>query len=119
MDTDETEPKESALSPGATPPPGKLKLTLEKAIDFGEYDPEYLAQFQEWHAYTRHMQFELIKKALLNRRRQLLNQWMELNCANDYRIKPHLQEASSSIDRQLEKLTKDKEMLYSRYSMEE
>jgi len=121
QNVNETEPKEQNLgSGGSTPPPTTTsKLTLDKAIEMGEYDPDYLAQFPEWRSYTHHMQFEFIKKALANRRRQLLFQWMEINKANDYRLKPHLIEASRSIDKQLEKLTKDKEKLYSKYTIEE
>ncbi len=120
MDVSETEPTEQSLSssPASPPPPPRGKLTLDKAVDMGEYDPEYLSQFPDWHELTRHMQFELIKKALANRRKQLLFQWMEITRANDYRLKPHLAEAASSIDRQLEKLTRDKEHLYAKYTLE-
>ena len=115
---DETEPGEAAL--GSSSPPPKLPpgMSLDKAIEMGEYDPDFLSQFPEWHSYTRHIQFELIKKALVNRRKQLLLQWMEINRANDYRLKPHLQQASDSIDKQLEKLTHDKEILYAKYTID-
>lgn len=115
---DETEPKEASLSSGVAPTkPFKTNLTLERAIELGEYDPQYLAGFPEWHTYTRHIQFEFIKKALANRRKQLLLQWMEINRANDYLLKPHLQKTSESIDAQLDKLLKDKEKLYTEYSL--
>lgn len=93
-------------------------LTLDKAIEMGEYDPDYLAQFPEWHQLSIHLQFELVKKALAKRRKQMLTQWMEVEQANDYTIKPHLQEASRSILKQLDKLTKDKESLYAKFSIE-
>lgn len=54
-------------------------LTLQKAVDFGEYDPDFLGQFPEWHTLTRHIQFELIKKALENRDRQIWQHYAELN----------------------------------------
>lgn len=114
---DETEPKEANAGSGGSTTPTVPGMTLEKAVDMGEYDPEYLAQFPAWHALSRHIQFEYIKKALANRRKQLLLQWMEINRANDYTKKPHLIAASESIDKQLDKLMKDKEMLYAKYSM--
>lgn len=91
-------------------------LTFEKAIEMGEYHPEYLSQYPQWSGYPRHIQFEYIQRALVNRRKQLLNQWMTINMANDYTIKPHLQEASANIDKQLENLRIDKERLYVEYS---
>ena len=42
-------------------------MTLQKAIELGEYDPDYLAQFAEWSSLSRHSQFELIRQALRNR----------------------------------------------------
>lgn len=108
------EPKPRSTSPQLNNP----HLTLEKAIDMGEYNPEYLATFPEWHSYTRQMQFELIKKALTNRRRQLLQQWAEINRSNDFRLKPHLMAASDNLHKQLEKVRLDKEDLYARYSLD-
>ena len=118
MGMDENEPTESQLSSSAGPQPTSPGLTLEKAIEMGEYDPEYLGQFPQWHQYSVHLQFELIKNGLANRRRQLLTQWMEIERANDFSKKSHLQEASKSIMKQLDKLTKDKERLYTKYSIE-
>lgn len=40
------------------PPVTVTKLTLEKAVELGEYDPDYLANFPEWHTLSRHIQFE-------------------------------------------------------------
>ena len=87
-----------------------MNLTFDKSIELGIYKPETLTQYPEWQKYPRHVQFEFIQKGLANRRKQLLNQWMEINKANDYSIKPHLIEASENIDRQLKKLLADKEV---------
>jgi len=122
MNRDENEPNEpKEPNPIRNSPrlPVSPTLTLDKAIELGEYKPEYLAGFPEWHTYTRQMQFELIKKALTNRRKQLLNQWAEINRSNDFRLKPHLIEASDNLHKQLEKVRLDKERLYAEYSMEE
>lgn len=92
------------------------KLTLAKAVDLGEYDPEFLAQFPEWHQLTRHIQFEYIRKALDNRRAQLLTQWATIYNTLDYRLKPHLAAAADNVKVQLDKVKEDKERLYVEYS---
>lgn len=101
---------------GGTPASTKTALTFDKAIEMGEYHPEFLAQFPEWHGYPRYIQFEFIRKALTNRRKQLLTQWMEINKSNDYSKKPHLIEASKNVEHQLSQLRQDKEALYTEYS---
>lgn len=104
------------VSNGGTPILKNAVLTFDKAIEFGEYHPESLAQFPEWHQYPRHMQFEFIRTAITNRRRQLLTQWMEINKSNDYSKKPHLIQASENVERQLSLLRQDRERLYAEYS---
>lgn len=91
-------------------------LTLQAAVDMGEYDPEYLATFPEWHQLSRHMQFQLIQKALDNRRKQLLSQWAAINNVLDYSQKPHLEEAKRNNEKQLGKVMEDKEKLFVEYS---
>jgi hypothetical protein len=83
----------------------------------GEYDPEYLATFPEWHSLSRHVQFQHIRTALDNRRRQFLTQWAEINNVLDFRTKPHLQEALRNIEKQNTKLDEDWERLYLEYSV--
>jgi hypothetical protein len=92
------------------------QLTLAKAIELGEYDPEFLAQFPEWHKLTRHIQFEYVRTALDNRRKQLLTQWATIYNTLDYRLKPHLAAAADNVKMQLDKLRDDKERLYVEYS---
>lgn len=92
------------------------KMTLEKAIEMGEYKPEYLANFPEWHTLTRHIQFEYIRKAIDNRNRHLITQWAEITNVLDFRLKPHLSEALKNIEMQLQELRVDKEKLYLEYS---
>jgi hypothetical protein len=91
-------------------------ITIQKAIDMGEYNPDYLATFPEWHSLTRHVQFEFIRRALDNRRKQLVVQWAEINNVLDFSLKPHLQEALRNIEKQLNKLDDDWEKLYLEYS---
>jgi hypothetical protein len=91
-------------------------MTLDKAIELGEYNPEFLASFPEWHTFSRHIQFEYIRKALDTRNRHLMTQWAEITNVLDFRLKPHLTEALRNIERQLEHLRSDKERLYVEYS---
>ena len=91
-------------------------MTLEKAISLGEYNPNYLATFPEWHKLSKHIQFEYIRKALDNRDRQLIKQWAEINNMLDFRLKPHLKTALKNIEKQLKRLNNDREQLYLEYS---
>ncbi len=99
-----------------SPSPTSFDMTLQKAVDFGEYHPDFLAQFPEWHTLSRHIQFEYIRKALENRNRQLIKQWAEITNILDFRLKPHLNDALRNIEEQLEILKQDKEDLYVEYS---
>lgn len=91
-------------------------LTLQKAIEFGEYDPQFLSGFPEWNQLPRHSQFQLIREALENRRKHLLTQWAEITNVLDFSKKPYLKEALRNIEAQWEKLAKDKEKLFLEYS---
>lgn len=91
-------------------------LTLQKAIELGEYSPDFLGQFPEWHQLSRHIQFEYIRTALDNRNRQLVKQWAEIVNVLDFSKKPHLKNALSNIENQLEVLKQDREDLYVEYS---
>lgn len=113
---DETNEKEQGLH--STPPIVVPKLTLEKAVELGEYDPHFLANFPEWHALSRHIQFEYIRKALDNRHKQLLTQYAELNNVLDLRMKPEIHKAIKNMEKQLSNILKEKERLYSEYSSE-
>ncbi len=92
------------------------RMTLQKAVDLGEYNPEYLATFPEWHTYSRQIQWQMIKKALDIRERQLIQQWAEISNIIDFRLKPHLQEAMDNIWKQRAKVKEDKERLIVEYS---
>lgn len=111
---DELEPKEQSIGSGTPPKSGKI--TLQQAVDFGEYNPKYLQNFAEWHSLTTHIQWELIRKALNIRRRQLVTQYATLNNVLDLRDKPYVRQAIKNVERQIEHLEKDKESLYVEYS---
>jgi len=105
--------EKGVTSGGSVPPP---KMTLQKAVDMGEYSPEYLSTFAEWHTLSPHMQLNYIKQGLDNRRVQLLAEWAELDRAIDYRLKPELKMAQENIWKQIEKIEVDRERLYYEYS---
>ena len=92
------------------------KLTLEKAIELGEYDPKFLANFPEWHTLSRHIQFQYIKTALENRHHQLLGQYAELHNVLDLRNKPEVWEAIKNMEKQLHHILEEKERLFAEYS---
>jgi len=100
----------------SSPPPSGGNITLQKAIDLGEYNPEFLSGFAEWHTLSRFSQFQFIRKALDNRRRHLLTQWAEISNSLDFSKKPYLAEAMKNIKKQLDKLEEDREKLYVEYS---
>ncbi len=103
------------LQPSA-PPPLKTGMTLEKAIELGEYDPNYLATFPEWHNLSRHIQWEYISRALNNRDRQIMQQYAAVNNILDFSKKPHAQAALKKIEEQIKSLQADRERLLIEYS---
>lgn len=111
---EEIEPKEQNLSFG--PPPQKSNISLQQAIDFGEYDPKALSNFAEWHTLSIHIQFQLVRKALDIRQRQLITQYAELNNVLNFSKKPHIHVALKNVERQLRELALDKERLYVEFS---
>lgn len=87
------------------------KMTLQKAVDFGEYDPKYLSTFPEWHEISKHVQFQFIKTAIENRKRQLLEQYAAVSNVLDFRLKPELTETLSNIQAQLRQVDSDFEKI--------
>lgn len=92
-------------------------ITLQKAVDMGEYHPEYLATFPEWHQLSRIMQWQFIRQAIKNRRRFLLVQWAEINNQLDFSQKPYLANAAKNIELQSKKLNQDEEKFQVEYSI--
>lgn len=114
MDKNEGEEKEQNL--GGKHPVTTAKLTLEKAVELGEYDPNFLANFPEWHTLSRHIQFQYVRRALENRHHQLLFQYAELNNVLDLRNKPNVWKAINNMEKQLHHILEEKERLFSEYS---
>lgn len=92
-------------------------ITLQKAVDMGEYKPDYLATFPQWHKMSRIMQWEMIRTGIKNRRKLLSVHWAEINNQFDFSTKPHLKVALNNIDNQLTKLREDEEKYQVEYSI--
>lgn len=101
---------------GGSAKPMAPVMTLQKAVDMGEYDPDFLATFPEWLGFSRHVQWEMMRQALQNRRRQLRVHWAELANQPDFSKKPHLRTAMRNIEKQLNELQIDEEKLQVEYS---
>lgn len=91
--------------------------TLKDAVRMGEYEPEYLSQFEEWPEATRNMRFQYIREAIENRRKILLQQYVAINNTLEFSQKPELQKGLDNNWAELEKLMKRKEELYVEYSI--
>lgn len=113
MDFENEGSKETSSGPGTSPDPS---MTLQKAVDLGEYDPEYLAKFPEWKSLSKHVRLQFIRQGLDNRRKDLLMQWAELNNVLDFSLKPNIKIALRNIEKQLKKLENDRESIYLEYS---
>ena len=111
---DENEPTIESKTSSVRPKTGKM--ILQQAIDLGEYRPEYLANFAEWHTLSVYIQFQMIRQALEIRHRQLITQYAELNNVLDLRNKPHVQEAMKNVEKQLRMFEQNREELFVRYS---
>ena len=90
-------------------------LTLEKAVEMGEYDPDFLSTFPEWATYTNYIRWGYIRQAIKNRRRFLLLNWAETTNVLDLRLKPEMSKVLENITRQMEELNKEEERLRVEY----
>lgn len=97
--------------PQSTPPKKSTKMTLEKAVRMGEYDPAYLSTFPEWATFTDNIRWHYIRDAIANRRRFLLLNYAETNNVLDLRLKPEMKTVLDKINQQLIFLSKEEERL--------
>jgi hypothetical protein len=100
----------SERQPQSTPQK-KLKMTLEKAIEMGEYNPDFLSTFPEWSTFTNYIRWHHIRRAIVNRRRFLLLNYAETNNVLDLRLKPEMKLVMDRIYRQLDLLAREEERL--------
>jgi len=110
----ETDDSMETTPQSAGPAPSK-KFQLREVVEMGEYDPEYLGTFVEWHTLSKPVQWSLIKKALDIRERQLVQQWAEINNILDFRLKPELKVALKNIEKLRHQVMADRESLLMMY----
>lgn len=91
-------------------------LTFKEAIDMGVYDENQLGEYPEWQSMTDHIRFQFISQALINRRRQLRQQWAGLANQLDFSKKPHLKQAQKKVEQALRDLNDDEEQLFVKYA---
>ncbi len=91
-------------------------LSFKDAIELGKYDAAYLEKYAEWRELDRHLQFQFITKAIINRRRQLRMQWANLANQPDYSKKPLLKEAQKKVEDALRELDLEEEHLMVEYA---
>ena len=91
-------------------------MTLQKAVELGEYEPHYLARFPDWSLLSRHVQSQLIRKGLENRWYQLMRKWSDLANVDFYSMKPHLGTAQKKVEEEIKNLEADRERLLEEYA---
>ncbi len=111
MDQDEFGENIKGSKPGKPSP----TMTLQKAVDMGEYDPSYLSTFPEWLTLSKHIQFQFIRNGIENRRHLLLQQYAEISNVIDFRLKPELKQTLQNIHKQLKSLDEKFEKLSLEY----
>lgn len=87
-------------------------MTLLKAVELGEYDPEVLSRWPEWHQLSKHGQFQLVRKGLTNKDFQLRGSWAEINNQLNFSKKPHLHKALESIEKEISQLRIEEDRLF-------
>lgn len=101
--------------PKSKPTKRSTKMTLEKAVEMGEYDPNFLATFPEWAGFTNNIRWHYIRQAIRNRRNFLLINWAETNNVLDFRLKPEMKEVLDKINNQVIFLNQEEERLRLEY----
>lgn len=91
-------------------------ISFKESIELGKYEVEYLSQYKEWQELDRHLQYQYITQALVNRRRQLRLQWALMANQPNYSKKPHLATAQKKVQKALQDLEIDEELLMVEYA---
>lgn len=90
-------------------------MTLDKAVEMGEYNPAFLSTFPEWTTFSDNIRWHYIRQAIQNRRRFLLVNWAETNNVLDFSLKPEMKIVLDRINKQVEFLNKEEERLRLEY----
>ena len=109
MEFSERTPKSKPISKSPT-------MTLEKAIDLGEYDEGFLSTFVDWQSLSDNIRFNYILRAIKNRRQFLRLNYAETFNVLDFSQKPELKDVLDSINKRLIELQKEEEKIRVKYS---
>ena len=101
----------SEREPKSKPRKPTTKMTLDKAVEMGEYNPDFLATFPEWAGFSNNIRWHYIRDAIQNRRKFLLLNWAETNNVLDFRLKPEMKQVLDKINLQLKNLNQEEEKL--------
>jgi len=101
----------SERTPTSKPRKPSTKMTLDKAVAMGEYDPKFLATFPEWASFSDNLRWHYIRDAIQNRRKFLLLNWAETNNVLDFSTKPEMKAVQDNILKQVQLLNKEEEKL--------
>lgn len=93
-------------------------ISFKESIELGKYDAEYLSQYKEWQELDRHLQYQYIVQAIINKRRQLRLQWARLANQPNFSKKPELVTAQKKVEAALVELDRDEEKLMIEYAGE-
>lgn len=91
-------------------------VSLHEAVEMGEYDPKYLSTFAEWQKMSKNMQWQMVRRALKNRRKLLRLNYAEIFNQLDFSKKPELKVAMENVQKQIERLQEDEEKFQVEYS---
>jgi hypothetical protein len=106
----------SETAPRSKPKSSVPHMTLERAVELGEYDEGFLSTFPDWHNLSHNIRFNYILKALKNRRQFLRLNYAETFNVLDYSKKPELKKVLESINKRLDELQKEEEQIRINYS---
>lgn len=101
----------SEREPKSKPRKSTSKMTLEKAVEMGEYDPNFLSTFPEWAGFSNNIRWHYVRDAIQNRRHFLMINWAETNNVLDFRLKPEMKAVVDKINNQLKLLNDEEERL--------
>lgn len=91
-------------------------MTLERAVQLGEYEPEYLSQFPEWTVLSKYVQLQYIREGIRNRKRSLMTQYSALNNTLHFSTKAaELEPKLNHIMDLIKQLDRDEEHFLSSY----
>ncbi len=99
-------------------PTNQRLISFKESIELGKYQTEYLEQYKEWQELDRHLQYQYIVQAIINKRRQSRLQWARLANQPNFSKKPYLTDAQRKVERALQDLEDDEERLMVEYAGE-